>query len=65
VETGEAVQVEQGARERLQVPRKDIQVVVVIAMPISSLPMLETWRDQDVGMSIELFYRGACNSLEW
>ena len=59
-ETGEAVQVEQGAGERLQpVPRKDIQVVVAIAMPcrprrISSLPMLETWRDQDVGMSYSI-----------
>lgn len=58
-ETREVAQDEQGAREIPQVLRKDIQVVVAIAMPcrsrrISSFPMSETWRDQDVRMSYSI-----------
>jgi hypothetical protein len=58
-ETGEAVQDEQGTKEKPRVPRKDIQVVVAIAMPcrprrMSSLPVSETRRDQDVGMSYSI-----------
>lgn len=58
-ETGEAVQDEQGAREKPRVPRKDIQVVVVITMPcrlrrMSSLPVSETRRDQDVRMDYSI-----------
>ena len=52
-ETGEAMQDEQGFREKP--PRKDIKVVVAIAMPCrprrtSSLPR----RDQDVRMSYSI-----------
>ena len=58
-ETGEAVQDEQGAREKPRVPCKDIQVVVVITMPcrprrMSSLPVSETRRDQDVRMDYSI-----------
>lgn len=44
---GEVVQ-EQGAREKPRVPRKDIQVVVAIAMPCRPR------RDQDVRMSYSI-----------
>ena len=56
----EAVQDEQGVREKP--PRKDIQVIVAIAMPcrprrISSLPR----RDQDVRMS----YSIGVHAIRW